>query len=72
MKTQELKRMWINQPSTLQPLHSLNAVNVLAFAPVEDDEACKVYFLTGDIVSQMVPRGVLSAGWINSYKGAAI
>lgn len=54
-------RMWINQPSTLQPLHKLDRTNVLA---VEDgDRVMRVYFLSGPIVSQQVPRNALSPGW---------
>lgn len=56
-----LARMWINQPSTLQPLHSLHGTNVLAHP---DTDACyRVYFLSGDVVSQQVPREALSLGW---------
>lgn len=59
-----MERMWINQPSTLQPLHKLNGVNVLAVE--ETDKIMRVYFLTGDTISQQVPRLCLSSGWINS------
>lgn len=56
-----MKRMWINQPSTLQPLHKLHGTNVLAKR--DTDATCRVYFLSGDVVSQQVPKGVLSSGW---------
>ncbi len=56
-----MKRMWIDQPSTLQPLHKLNGVNVLA---VEETDVCmRVYFLQGDVISQQVPKICLSDGW---------
>lgn len=56
-----MKRMWINQPSTSQPLHHLHGTNVLADfskpAPV------RIYFLAGDIISQLAPDLTLSEGW---------
>ena len=58
---QEPKRMWINQPSTAQPLHALHGTHVLA---VDEDEAtARVYFLAGQVVSQQVPASALAAGW---------
>jgi hypothetical protein len=56
-----LKRMWIDQPSTLQPLHSLHGTNVLA--QPETDKVMRVYFLSGDVISQRVPNEALSPGW---------
>ena len=60
MHDKNLKRMWINQPSTLQPLHHLNGVNVLA-------NGSTVYFLSGPIISMEVPTNPspLSHGWLN-------
>jgi hypothetical protein len=56
------RRCWINQPSKLQPLHHLHGTNVLA---VPDTDTCdRVYFLSGSILSQQVPRVVLSEGWL--------
>ena len=55
-----VQRMWINQPSTLQPLHNLHGTNVLA---VREDIGWRVYFLSGVVISQQVPRGTLSEGW---------
>ena len=57
-----MKRMWINQPSTLQLLHRLHATNVLAVP--DSGQAMRVYFLSEDIISQQVPRNSLSEGWI--------
>jgi hypothetical protein len=57
-----MERMWINQPSTLQPLHHLNATNVLATH--EYDQTWRVYFLSGDVISMQVRRNCLSAGWL--------
>lgn len=57
-----VERMWINQPSTLQPLHHLNGTNVLAYH--EYDNTWRVYFLSGDIISMQVLSTCLSKGWI--------
>lgn len=62
----EIKRAWINQPSTLQPLHKLNGVNVLAIP--EDDKCSRIYFLSGDVISARVPSLVLSKGWRSDEK----
>jgi hypothetical protein len=56
------KRMWVNQPSTLQPLHHLHGTNVLAVA--EYNGVYRIYFLTGKIVSQQCLSLCLSSGWI--------
>lgn len=55
-----LKRMWINQPSTLQPHHKLHGVNVL-FDTESPDTV--VYFLTGPVICQQVQKIALSPGW---------
>jgi len=56
-----MRRMWIDQPSTLQPLHKLHGTNVLV---VDDTDKCyRAYFLSGDVVSQQVPKLALSEGW---------
>ena len=56
------QRMWVNQPSTLQPLHHLHGVNVLA---VEENDSCmEIYFLKGPVVSQVAPKEALSPGWL--------
>ena len=54
-----MNRMWINQPSTLQPLHELHGVRVLA-------DGNRVWFLDGDVVSMEVPPRTLSKGWPKS------
>lgn len=54
-------RMWVNQPSTLQPLHHLNGTNVLAVH--EHGDTWRIYFLSGDVSSQQAPRAALSRGW---------
>jgi hypothetical protein len=57
----DITRMWINQPSTLQPYHYLDGQRVLAVH--EYDATYRVYFLTGDIVSQQIDGSALSPGW---------
>ena len=61
-----VRRCWINQPSTLQPLHHLHGVRVLA-TPDYGDSYC-VYFVEGDVISASVPGLALSEGWPNSTK----
>lgn len=56
------ERMWINQPSTLQPLHARHGENVLAVPYTPGSHA--VYYLQGDVVSSVVPSNVLSVGWL--------
>lgn len=56
------KRKWVNQPSTLQPLHHLNGTNVLAVH--EYDDTWSIFFLSGDIVSQQCSGAALSDGWL--------
>jgi hypothetical protein len=56
-----MKRMWINQPSTLQPHHSMHGVNVLACE--ERPGTMRVYFLSGNVVSQEMFSNCLSLGW---------
>lgn len=55
------KRMWINQPSTLQPFHHLHGTNVLVMP--ESDSLYRVYFLSGDVISQQMTKLALSEGW---------
>lgn len=57
-----MKRMWINQPSTLQTHHDLHGLNVLA---VDEGHTYRVYFLDGDIISMQVNKLALSTGWRN-------
>lgn len=56
------RRMWVNQPSALQQYHALHGTNVLAVR--EDAATCRIYFLSGPIVSQQIDPLALSEGWI--------
>ncbi len=60
-------RYWINQPSTLQPLHKLHGTNVLGI--LERDGIMRIYFTarnerSGDIINQVCPVNCLSRGWV--------
>lgn len=52
-----MTRMWVNQPSTQQPLHHMHGTNVLA------DPDNRVYLLSGPVISMQVPPNTLSKGW---------
>lgn len=58
----ELKRMWINQPSTLQENHNLHGTNVLSAEP-DDNNIVRIYFLSGEVISQNIQMIALSKGW---------
>lgn len=55
------RRMWINQPSTLDSLHHLHGMRVLAFR--EYGETYRAYLLSGLTESMQVPSLALSDGW---------
>jgi hypothetical protein len=59
----EAKRMWINQPSKLQPLHHLNGTNVIAIP--YDATGSLIYFLSGTTISMRANNLWLSEGWIS-------
>lgn len=61
-------RMWINQPSTLQPLHKLHGTNVLAIDCNYNDRLKEIYFLQGDTISMLAPKLSLSLGWVRRSK----
>lgn len=58
---QQVRRMWVNQPSTLQPNHDLHGTRVLAAH--EYDDTMRIWFLSGPMVSQQILRSALSEGW---------
>lgn len=55
-----MERMWVNQPSTSQPLHKYHGQNVLY-----DRKGQTLYFCRGSVISMMVPTNPLplSFGW---------
>ena len=61
MTMPQLRRMWVNQPSTHQEFHHLHGTNVLA-AP-EYGVTWQIYFLSGATISQQILGSALSKGW---------
>lgn len=55
------RRMWVNQPSTLQPLHAWHGLNVIAVPDFGGGHRC--YPLAGDVISFHAPKGCMSEGW---------
>lgn len=51
-------RAWINQPSTLQPLHYMHGVACIAHD--EDEGFSTAYFVEGTVHSMRVPRSALT------------
>jgi hypothetical protein len=64
-----IKRMWINQPSTLQPFHKLHGQRVLAEYETSEDKDLHnttviVYFTDPELdVWKSIPTIALSEGW---------
>lgn len=58
-----MQRMWINQPSTLQPHHNLHGVRVLARSERDTPDCWRAYFLAGPVHSMRIARSALSDGW---------
>ena len=63
-------RMWINQPSELQPMHRFHATNVLVHTRQykglsgTNQTEYTAYFLSGDVVSIRLPNLLyVSEGW---------
>lgn len=56
-----MKRMWINQPSSLESYHKWHGIQVLAMR--EYDDTYMVYFLEGQVISMQISRYALSEGW---------
>jgi len=56
-----MKRMWINQPSTLQQYHAMHGTRVLA--EHEYGDTYRIWFLDGPIESQQLPGRALLIGW---------
>lgn len=64
MNNIKMTRMWINQPSTLQPWHYMHGDNVLVEMGGKNPTAMvTVYFTKGEVVSMLVHRNALSGGW---------
>ena len=59
-----IKRMWINQPSGLQPLRNYHGENVLANFDDTDGILVRVYPVKGPVISMNIPKNSLSPDWI--------
>lgn len=53
----EIYRGWINQPSTMQPLHALHGWRCIV---VETTAETRLYFTEGDTISMQAPHGCVS------------
>ena len=60
MKQTKMGRYWINQPSKLQPCHSLHGRNVIAPTDLPLNDFVDVYFITGAEISGRLHSSVLS------------
>lgn len=60
-----LRRMWVNQPSTLQPLRKHHGARVLVDRSewVDGQDYLRIWFTDGDVVSMRAHRNSLSEGW---------
>jgi len=54
----KIYRAWVNQPSTLQPLHSLNGTKCIAVDT--GNRSVRIYFTEGPVHSMEVLRECLS------------
>jgi hypothetical protein len=63
------RRVWVNQPSTLQPLHEID--RTLGLAVYEDAGYSRLYFLSGPVISCRAPNNALSDGWPAHLSDAA-
>lgn len=57
------RRMWVNQPSTLQPHHNLHGECMLVVPEPFSPDYVRAYFIDGDTVSKMMPLSAFSEGW---------
>jgi hypothetical protein len=59
-----LKRMWVNQPSTLQADHRHHGARVLVdFSDTTFEHSVRCWFTSGKVVSSQINRQALSPGW---------
>lgn len=58
-----MRRMWINQPSKLQPHHSLHGTNVLVGETPPESQYWMVFFTSGKQFSSLINKIALSPGW---------
>jgi hypothetical protein len=61
VKNPDGKRMWVNQPSTLQTYHKFHGMEVIAIKL--DDQTSQVYFISTSWTSMEMDNLALSYGW---------
>jgi len=66
----KIYRAWINQPSTLQPLHEYHGKRCIVNDT--DDKTVTIYFTEGAIHSMMVPRLCISRIYISAAEQKTI
>ena len=60
----KLERMWIDQPSTHQPLHAMHGVDVLVNTEgLNEFGSVRAYPTSGSVISLVVDITALSKGW---------
>ena len=59
----KLYRAWINQPSTLQPLHALHGTYCIACD--RDGANVHLYFTEGDVHSMVAPRTCIARVYLS-------
>jgi len=63
MSLTDIRRAWINQPSTNQPYHHLDGARVLVVEPDSDIESARILFADRqDTIAQMIPWSALAVG----------
>jgi hypothetical protein len=62
-----LKRMWINQPSTLQKYHKLHDVNVLVEDIPKREKYTRIFHISGIVHSEEVDSNILEDGWRSNF-----
>lgn len=53
-------RAWINQPSTLQPLHTMHGMRCIAINDPKTPGTADIYFTEGDLISMRADTLCLS------------
>jgi hypothetical protein len=54
-------RAWINQPSTLQPMHNYHGMRGIAIVDPMQSDAIRIYFSEGELFSMQVDPKWLSS-----------
>lgn len=57
----DIKRAWVNQPATTQPLHHMHGTRVLRRP--DGPGFAQIYFIDGPVHSMRVQTAALSDGW---------